>query len=143
MCHRSRRRTSSSIGDTRDVRVSDADRDDVVAQLRANAAEGRLDMQELEQRVERAYAAKVRRDLRVLVDDLPRDHRRARDLNAVAFREHLRSYLAVMALLVAIWALTGMGYFWPVWPALGWGMSFFLRGGSCHSHSRRSRERPA
>ena len=28
----------------------------------------------------------------------------------------------VMALLVAIWALTGMGYFWPIWPALGWGI---------------------
>ncbi|MBA3437053.1 MAG: XRE family transcriptional regulator, partial [Thermoleophilaceae bacterium] len=27
-----------------------------------------------------------------------------------------------MALLVAIWALTGEGYFWPVWPALGWGI---------------------
>ena len=34
----------------------------------------------------------------------------------------LRSFLATSVLLVAIWALTGMGYFWPVWPILGWGV---------------------
>ena len=26
--------------------------------------------------------------------------------------------LAIAVLLVAIWALTGAGYFWPVWPLL-------------------------
>ena len=35
----------------------------------------------------------------------------------------LRTFLATSVLLVAIWALTGMGYFWPVWPILGWGLS--------------------
>jgi hypothetical protein len=34
----------------------------------------------------------------------------------------LRTWLATSVLLVAIWALTGMGYFWPVWPILGWGV---------------------
>jgi hypothetical protein len=34
----------------------------------------------------------------------------------------LRSWIATSVLLVAIWALTGMGYFWPVWPILGWGV---------------------
>jgi hypothetical protein len=34
----------------------------------------------------------------------------------------VRSWLATSVLLVAIWALTGMGYFWPVWPILGWGV---------------------
>jgi hypothetical protein len=34
----------------------------------------------------------------------------------------LRTFLATSVLLVAIWALTGMGYFWPVWPILGWGV---------------------
>ena len=129
MCHRSRRtRTARTAGRSldSDIRVSDADRDETVSRLRAAAAEGRLDMQELEQRVERAYASKLRRDLAALVDDLPGERlRRARDLNAAAFREHLRTYLSVMALLVVIWALTGMGYFWPVWPALGWGIGVF------------------
>jgi hypothetical protein len=34
----------------------------------------------------------------------------------------VRSWIATSVLLVAIWALTGMGYFWPVWPILGWGV---------------------
>jgi hypothetical protein len=34
----------------------------------------------------------------------------------------LRTYLATSVLLVGIWAFTGMGYFWPVWPILGWGV---------------------
>lgn len=38
------------------------------------------------------------------------------------FLSHLTVYLAVNALLVLIWALTSAGYFWPVWPILGWGI---------------------
>jgi hypothetical protein len=34
----------------------------------------------------------------------------------------LRAWVATSVMLVAIWALTGMGYFWPVWPILGWGV---------------------
>jgi Domain of unknown function (DUF1707) len=36
--------------------------------------------------------------------------------------EELRAFAATSILLVAIWALTGAGYFWPVWPILGWGV---------------------
>ena len=38
------------------------------------------------------------------------------------FRSHLTSYVLVNALLVGIWAITGQGYFWPIWPILGWGV---------------------
>jgi hypothetical protein len=34
----------------------------------------------------------------------------------------LRAWASTSVLLVAIWALTGTGYFWPVWPILGWGV---------------------
>jgi len=34
----------------------------------------------------------------------------------------LRVWAATSVMLVAIWALTGAGYFWPVWPILGWGV---------------------
>lgn len=33
----------------------------------------------------------------------------------------LRPYLAVNAMLIAIWAATGAGYFWPIWPSWGGG----------------------
>lgn len=37
-------------------------------------------------------------------------------------RKHVLSYVLVMLFLVAIWAVTGAGYFWPIWPILGWGL---------------------
>ena len=38
-----------------------------------------------------------------------------------AFRFHLALYGAVNLLLIAIWAITGAGYFWPIWPIIGLG----------------------
>jgi hypothetical protein len=104
-----------------DLRASDAEREHVVSHLRDHAAEGRLTVEELDQRLDRVYAARTRAELAALTADLPQPRRPRPDARA-EFREHLRTYLGVMALLIAIWALTGMGYFWPVWPALGWGI---------------------
>jgi 2TM domain len=39
---------------------------------------------------------------------------------------HATIYLAVNPLLIAVWALTGRGYFWPIWPILGWGLALGL-----------------
>lgn len=44
------------------------------------------------------------------------------------FRTHVVVYVVVNAVLVAIWALSGQGYFWPVWPILGWGVGLVLHG---------------
>ena len=38
------------------------------------------------------------------------------------FYPHLLAYLTVNAMLVGIWAATGAGFFWPVFPILGWGI---------------------
>lgn len=38
------------------------------------------------------------------------------------FRGHVFIYVAVNAMLVAIWAITGGGFFWPIFPILGWGV---------------------
>lgn len=38
------------------------------------------------------------------------------------FKTHVAAYLIVNAMLVAIWALSGAGYFWPVWALAGWGV---------------------
>lgn len=35
---------------------------------------------------------------------------------------HLASYVVVNAALVIVWALTGAGYPWFVWPLVGWGV---------------------
>ncbi|WP_428843674.1 DUF1707 and DUF4190 domain-containing protein [Streptomyces hirsutus] len=51
--------------------ASHADRERTVDVLRAGYAEGRLDQQELERRVARAYQARTVADLTLLVADLP------------------------------------------------------------------------
>ena len=35
---------------------------------------------------------------------------------------HVLAYVSVNIFLVVIWAMTGGGFFWPVFPILGWGI---------------------
>lgn len=126
--HRHHQRTARVAAEPRHraddpTRASDAEREEVVSALRHHAGEGRLSVEELDRRAEAALGATTRSDLAALTQDLPRAPRRQDPRAARAeLREHVRTYLAVMALLVVIWALTGAGYLWPVWPALGWGI---------------------
>ena len=53
------------------IRVSDADRERVTARLQENFAEGRLDQDELDERLSAALNAKTFGDLRPLTADLP------------------------------------------------------------------------
>jgi 2TM domain len=38
------------------------------------------------------------------------------------FGTHVVLYVVVNAMLVAIWAFTGSGFFWPIFAILGWGI---------------------
>lgn len=38
------------------------------------------------------------------------------------FSGHVAAYFIVNAMLVGIWLSSGVGYFWPIWPMLGWGV---------------------
>ena len=53
------------------VRASDADRERIVEQLRRHAAEGRLTMDEFEERMSAAYEARTYGALAELTRDLP------------------------------------------------------------------------
>jgi uncharacterized protein DUF1707 len=93
------------------TRASDAEREHVAETLRTHAATGRLDPDELEERLGRALTARTRADLTPLVADLPAPTPRPK-------REipRIPPVIPLAILLVAIWALTGAGYFWPIWP---------------------------
>jgi hypothetical protein len=39
------------------------------------------------------------------------------------FKSHVFIYLTVNAMLVVIWAVTGSGFFWPIFPIIGWGIA--------------------
>ena len=109
-----------------DLRASDSEREQVAGVLRDHAAQGRLDVDELADRLERAYAARTRTELAVLTRDLPEEpsvrHRSARDKARRELREHVVAYALVNLFLIGIWAASGAGYFWPIWPLLGWGI---------------------
>src|SRR3954451_22564004 len=69
-----------------DVRASDAERDAAVDQLRDAAAEGRLTLEELTDRIEAAFAAEMRSDLKALTADLPASPRVAVALPSAGVR---------------------------------------------------------
>jgi fatty acid desaturase len=48
------------------------------------------------------------------------------------FRSHVVAYVLVNALLVGIWAATGAGFFWPVFPLLGWGIALAFNAWDAH-----------
>ena len=45
-----------------------------------------------------------------------------------SLRTHLTFYLLVNVFLTGIWAASGGGYFWPIWPMLGWGIGLAAHG---------------
>jgi hypothetical protein len=130
------------MADAPDIRASDSDRERIATSLRRHCSEGRLTLDELGERLSEAYAARTVGQLHapdgplrelpalspppptqiVSAGQAPRPERRTK-----GFAEHLTSYLLVNLLLVAIWALSGFGYFWPVWSIVFWGF-----GVACH-----------
>lgn len=124
--------------------VSDADRERVIAALREQAAEGRLDMDEYGQRLDEAYQAATLDDLRHALRELPvvlpgppqqhfppqpsphrptprpprplADVQRTRAAVAdAAWAAHRNTYIAVIGFLVMIWLVTTGPTSFP-WP---------------------------
>ena len=122
-----------------ELRASDADRERVADRLRTAAGEGRLTPVELEERLEGAFSARTGAELEPLVADLPEPvaARPRREPRRIWDSEHVRAYVAVSVMLVAIWALTGAGYFWPIWPILGWGIGVVADAGRLGRPCRR------
>src|SRR3954454_14330160 len=114
------------------LRASDADRERVAKRLREHYGEGRLSDDDLSERIDAAYRARTISELEALTVDLPSTQgpgrRRPRSALETSVRIHLTTYLVVNLLLIGIWAASGGGYFWPIWPILGWGI-----GVGCHA----------
>jgi hypothetical protein len=98
------------------MRASDADRERVAEMLREHAGEGRLEPDELEQRLEVAYSAKTLGELDALTVDLPVDT----PSRERAYAPHLHPLLLVLVALLAVSAIVGHPIFWFAFPLFFW-----------------------
>ncbi|MEV7331818.1 DUF1707 domain-containing protein [Micromonospora sp. NPDC093244] len=136
------------------MRAADADREAVADRLRVALGEGRLDLHEYDERLQRAYAARTYAELDALLTDLPQAAPAERSavapvdpaapvsvgqpgpvgggVTARWLAEVWLPYLQVIAVVVTIWAVTSLLsgellYFWPVWVAGPWGAVLVVR----------------
>src|ERR1700761_8239023 len=120
-----------------EMRVGDSDRKAVADQLKTALDEGRLDLSEYDERLQKTYGAKTFADLDGLLDDLPgtvppqQPQVQPAATAAPAVPGPARStgnqvarwvgpYGGVIAVCIIIWAITSasaghLTYFWPVW----------------------------
>ncbi|MET8232607.1 DUF1707 domain-containing protein [Micromonospora sp. NPDC005298] len=139
------------------MRAADADREAVADRLRVALGEGRLDLHEYDERLQRAYAARTYAELDALLTDLPpvtptesatlasvdpavppsagpgdRPRPVSGGVTARWLAEVWLPYLRVIAIVVTIWAVTSLVsgellYFWPIWVAGPWGAVLAVR----------------
>jgi hypothetical protein len=57
------------------------------------------------------------------------------------FRAHLLIYTLVNAFLVAIWVVTGHGFFWPIFPIVGWGIGVVMNAWDVYRSDEPTEER--
>jgi hypothetical protein len=132
-------------------RAGDADRERVAAVLRDAHAEGRIDVDELTQRLDATYRAKTFGELAVLTADLPTPRSRSlppgtptsptwptsRASTPVPARrdDGLRgawaAWFLAVSINVVIWVLVSISsgdpvYFWPMWVAGPWGAGLLV-----------------
>jgi Domain of unknown function (DUF1707) len=135
-----------------DLRVSQAERDDMVAVLAGHFADGRLTVEEYEERVEAALAARTGRDLEPLLADLPAadppsSAAPARSRRTPPLRRPrsplVPTRLLAVAAVVVLAIATGPWALWLLWPALvlTGGCGFARRHGTGRA-DRRARATP-
>ena len=111
-------------------RASDAEREETADRLRVAAGDGRLDPDELEERLEAAYRARTVGELTTVTADLPATPAGGAAPEPAWRSEEVRAKLATFivanTICILIWALTGAdGSFWPKWVLFGTGVALF------------------
>jgi hypothetical protein len=124
--------------------VSDREREAVAETLREHAAEGRLDADELEERLTAAYAARTRGELAGLTRDLP--DRPPPPPPPTRVPPHLRTQLVSVLIIdlfcIGIWLLgDAEGHFWPAWVILVTGFGLAARWANAGNTNHRARDR--
>jgi hypothetical protein len=131
-----------------DLRAADVDRQAVAAALGRHLSDGRLTVEEYDERLTRAYAARTYGELRVLLSDLPAGAAARpatasvpapvvarRSAGCAARQGSARSawaaWLTTALVVTAIWLVTvvttGAHPSWPVWVIGPWGAVLLAR----------------
>jgi Domain of unknown function (DUF1707) len=105
------------------LRASDEDREQLITELNEHAVAGRLSTEELEERLQVAYAARTTGELDALRRDLPLtssqaalSHAQRRAQLSRRLIQETGGTLGVFVLCTGIWLVSGAhGQFWPVW----------------------------
>jgi len=143
------------------LRAGDSDREAVAATLGRALSDGRLTVDEYEERLAKVYAARTYADLDPLTADLPRGGRPAPAPKPTApavprpaamgrpapwnrgVLAMWASWLTTALIVTAIWLATSIGNgrpdnFWPIWVILPWGAVLLARTvtGGPHQRSR-------
>ncbi|WP_067822824.1 DUF1707 SHOCT-like domain-containing protein [Actinomadura kijaniata] len=133
-----------------DIRASDADRDRVASALREHCAQGRITIDELNERLESVYAARTLGELEAVTADLPEEdlyqlpvpaaqkttgglpapRSGAGALERFGGRGAWATWAAVSGINLAIWAIllvaVGPVYPWWIWVAGPWGAALLI-----------------
>jgi uncharacterized protein DUF1707/2TM domain-containing protein len=122
--------TSSTLAGNRD-------REKTADLLGQALAQGYLQMEDYEARLQAVYQTNTAPQLRELLTGLPVDRIRRHDPRRRAaliakarrgVRIHLGAYVAMVATVLTVWAAvastTSATYFWPIWPILGGTIGF-------------------
>lgn len=125
-----------------DMRAGDEDRDRTVSLIREAYAEGRLNSEEFQQRMEQAHQSRTFGELTALTTDLPaippapsspapgtvaQPERESADL-----RKAWGAWLGVSILVNVIWGATWISspdsshYYWPIWVMAPWGAAMAI-----------------
>ena len=118
------------------LRASDEDRERLVDELNEHAVAGRLDTDELEDRLQSAYAARTTAELDALRRDLPvtrrqtaLSHAQRRSQLTRRMLQEAGGSLGLFIVCTIIWAASGAhGQFWPVWVLIVVVMTFARSG---------------
>ena len=140
---------------TRDpsIRASDKDREEVASTLRESLTEGRLTLDEFDERIDSAYRAKTYGELDSLVTDLPRRagvapatpadatanlFERWQARRASRYRRSWSRFITVNAAMWALWGVTllspghhNVDDLWPLWLTIPWGAVLVARRPLC------------
>lgn len=120
--------TTSTLAGTRD-------REKAADLLGQALAQGYLQVDEYDQRLQAVFQTHTAQELHELLAGLPLDRLRHHDPRRRAariaaarrgVRAHLYAYIAMCVIVLTVWAAVAMTtdatYFWPIWPILGAGI---------------------